>query len=93
MPGHAARMVPDSERITTDVRALEAAFDPAQPLTYEVEYEALPDVKWRAPYADIQVVVPDNGALVVCLLGCLFWLCLCARDNTNRHSPTNKPKK
>ena len=61
MPAHASRMVPDSEKITTDVRALEAAFDPAQPLTYEVEYEALPDIKWRAAYTDIKVTVPDNG--------------------------------
>jgi hypothetical protein len=36
MPVHAARMLPGSERITSDVPQLMATFDPAKPVHFEV---------------------------------------------------------
>jgi hypothetical protein len=36
MPVHAARMLPGSEQIATNMPQLMAAFDPAKPLTFQV---------------------------------------------------------
>lgn len=36
MPVHATRILPGSERITTNMPKLMASFDPAKPLTFEV---------------------------------------------------------
>lgn len=62
MPAHAARLLPGSERITSDVRALVAAFDPAKPVEYAVEFDELPRVRWAKPYRDIAVDVEETGA-------------------------------
>jgi hypothetical protein len=40
MPVHAARMLPGSEQIATNMPQLMAAFDPAEPLTFQVRNQA-----------------------------------------------------
>eukprot|EP00878_Enallax_costatus_P021398 GHUV01022648.1.p1 GENE.GHUV01022648.1~~GHUV01022648.1.p1 ORF type:complete len:386 (+),score=99.70 GHUV01022648.1:352-1509(+) len=63
MPLHAARLLPGSEQITTNLPQLMASFDPAKPLTFEVVYTRLPDVEWATPYQDVTITVPDTGNL------------------------------
>eukprot|EP00882_Tetradesmus_deserticola_P004536 GHRQ01004782.1.p1 GENE.GHRQ01004782.1~~GHRQ01004782.1.p1 ORF type:complete len:518 (+),score=256.13 GHRQ01004782.1:105-1658(+) len=63
MPIHAARMLPGSEQIATNMPQLMAAFDPAKPLTFQVTYARLPDVQWSSPYQDIVITVQDTGNL------------------------------
>ncbi|GBG00567.1 hypothetical protein Rsub_13295 [Raphidocelis subcapitata] len=63
MPVHASRALPGSESITTDVRALIDAFDPAQPLTYGVTFDCLPKVKWARDWKGIEVTVEETGSL------------------------------
>jgi len=61
MAAHARDAVPQSERIATDARELRAAFDPARPLDFAVEYVPLPPVRWVRPYKDIEVTVRETG--------------------------------
>jgi hypothetical protein len=37
MPVHATRLMPGSEKITSNIPQLMAAFDPAKPLTFQVQ--------------------------------------------------------
>lgn len=62
MPVHAGRILPGSERITSDIRGLVGGFDPARPLTYDLEFDSLPRVAWKAPYREIEVTVEEAGA-------------------------------
>ncbi|WIA15544.1 hypothetical protein OEZ85_002177 [Tetradesmus obliquus] len=61
MPVHAARMLPGSEQIATNMPQLMAAFDPAKPLTFQVTYSRLPEVQWSSPYQDIVITLQDSG--------------------------------
>jgi trigger factor len=63
MAAHARDAVPQSERIATDARELRAAFDPAKPLEFCVEYVPLPPVRWLKPYKEIEVTVRETGSL------------------------------
>lgn len=63
MPLHASRLLPGSERITSDVRGLVSSFDPANKVEYTVEFDTLPKVKWTRPYRDIEVEVEETGSL------------------------------
>jgi FKBP-type peptidyl-prolyl cis-trans isomerase (trigger factor) len=63
MPVHATRMLPGSERITSDVRGLVNEFDPAKGVTYTLEFDALPAVRWARPYRGIEVTVEETGSL------------------------------
>eukprot|EP00955_Chlamydomonas_euryale_P018994 202497-Chlamydomonas_euryale.AAC.1 len=50
-------IVPESERIASDINDLEATFDPAQELTFDVEYETVPPIKWTRSYKDAEVTI------------------------------------
>jgi trigger factor len=63
MAAHARDAVPQSERIATDARELRAAFDPAKPLDFAIEYVPLPPVRWLKPFKDIEVTVKETGNL------------------------------
>lgn len=39
------------------MRALEAAFDPAKPLTFTVEYDVVPPLTWKRGYKDLEVTI------------------------------------
>jgi hypothetical protein len=61
MPIHGSRMLPGSERITSDIRSLIGAFDPAKPVTYDIEFTSLPKVKWVGSYKELEVTVEESG--------------------------------
>lgn len=63
MPVHATRMIPGTERITSDIRSLVNAFDPAKPVCYSLEFDALPKVNWMRNYRDIEVTVHETGGV------------------------------
>ena len=54
-------MLPNSDRITSDVRALVSSFDPAKPVVYELLFDTLPRVQWAGAYKDIEVTVQESG--------------------------------
>jgi len=42
-------------QVTSDINDLEAAFDPAKPLTFTFEYEVMPPISWKKSYKDLEV--------------------------------------
>jgi len=54
-------IIPESERVASNVNELEAAFDPAKPLTLEIEYETVPPISWKQSYKDVTVTIRDTG--------------------------------
>ena len=69
MPVHAVRMLPGSERITSDVRGLVEGFDPARPLAYELEFDCMPPLEWARPWRDVAVDVREAGEGRGCCFG------------------------
>lgn len=64
MPSQDARIVPNTApKITTDYKMLAAGFDPAKPLSFEVEFEELPELSWVKSYKDIEIAVEDTGGV------------------------------
>ncbi|MEW5305071.1 MAG: hypothetical protein WDW36_007635 [Sanguina aurantia] len=55
------RAIPDSENITTPGAILIDSFDPALPLSVELEYEVLPTISWKRPYRELEVTLQDSG--------------------------------
>ena len=49
--------IPDSVKILTDIRDMEAAFDPAKPFAFDVKYEVAPPLRWKASYKDLEVTI------------------------------------
>lgn len=62
LPAHAA-YTPSGRhlQIASDIRELEKVFDPAKPLTFNIEYETVPPVTWRRSYRDIEVTIRYRG--------------------------------
>jgi hypothetical protein len=45
----------------TPVESLAATFNVHEGVTYEVQMDALPTVRWRRPYRDMAVTIQDTG--------------------------------
>eukprot|EP00798_Chlamydomonas_sp_ICE-L_P019022 gene19022-25614_t len=54
-------VIPESEQITSDMKALVASFDPKKSVTFEVTFDTAPPVTWTKPYKDIEVTIRDSG--------------------------------
>lgn len=67
MPVHATRMIPGTDRMTSDIRGLIDSFDPAKPVAYDLEFASLPKVAWVKPYRDIEVTVEETGERSLCV--------------------------
>lgn len=50
-------LVPESERIVTDVSAMEAAFDPAKPFSFELEAQVAPPLAWKKSHKELEVTI------------------------------------
>jgi len=61
MKGVGDALVPDSEKISSNINELEVHFDPAKSFTFEIEYETSPPIKWLKPYKEAQVSINDTG--------------------------------
>lgn len=44
-------------QVVTPIGEMEAAFDPAKPLTFVVEYDTVPPLQWKRSYKDISVTI------------------------------------
>ncbi|GFH31447.1 uncharacterized protein HaLaN_30501 [Haematococcus lacustris] len=48
-------VVPGSEKVTSEIDKMEAAFDPSKPFTFCIEYDTVPPVVWKKSYKDVEV--------------------------------------
>eukprot|EP00199_Chlamydomonas_sp_CCMP681_P000756 CAMPEP_0119107898 /NCGR_PEP_ID=MMETSP1180-20130426/12257_1 /TAXON_ID=3052 ORGANISM="Chlamydomonas cf sp, Strain CCMP681" /NCGR_SAMPLE_ID=MMETSP1180 /ASSEMBLY_ACC=CAM_ASM_000741 /LENGTH=502 /DNA_ID=CAMNT_0007093447 /DNA_START=139 /DNA_END=1647 /DNA_ORIENTATION=- len=55
------QFIPDSEKITSNIQQLEKSFDPAKSLSFTVEFDRAPPLKWLKSYRDVQVSISDTG--------------------------------
>lgn len=55
MKPYEAVAVPDSEAIEQGAEALEAAFSLDAGFTFSLRFDALPALKWKTPYKELQV--------------------------------------
>lgn len=54
-------VVPGSEKVTSEIDKMEAAFDPSKPFTFCIEYDTVPPVMWKKSYKDVEVSLRDTG--------------------------------
>ncbi|KAL6748710.1 chloroplast trigger factor [Haematococcus lacustris] len=54
-------VVPGSEKVTSEIDKMEAAFDPSKPFTFCIEYDTVPPVVWKKSYKDVEVSLRDTG--------------------------------
>lgn len=55
MKAYEAVLVPDSEHIEQGAEELEARFSLEGGLTFSVRFDALPQLRWKTPYRELQV--------------------------------------
>jgi hypothetical protein len=76
MPVHGSNALPETARITSDVPQLMAAFDPGQPLTFEV----------RPTRTQAEARACESAFVLVCVLVCLC-VCVCVCGGSSATAP------
>lgn len=44
-------------QVVSDIKELEAVFDPAKPLTFAVQYDCVPPLTWKQSYKELEVTI------------------------------------